>query len=89
MATAASELVSVMRDRAKAERTARRLEARMVWVNDFGHSFAMGQAPWGGTKASGSGCTGGRHGLYERVQARYVDVDRGPLRPPWWFRRSR
>jgi succinate-semialdehyde dehydrogenase/glutarate-semialdehyde dehydrogenase len=56
-----------------------------VWVNDFGYSFATGQAPWGGVKASGFGRTGGKHGLYECVRVKYLDADRGRLRPGWWF----
>jgi acyl-CoA reductase-like NAD-dependent aldehyde dehydrogenase len=73
------------RDLDKASRVARRIEAGMVWVNDFGYSFSTGQAPWGGTKASGFGRTGGRHGLYECVNVKYVDRDRGRIRPGWWF----
>jgi succinate-semialdehyde dehydrogenase/glutarate-semialdehyde dehydrogenase len=73
------------RDRAKADRVARQLEAGMVWVNDFGYSFATGQAAWGGVKSSGFGRTSSKHGLYERVQVKYVDADRGRLRPAWWF----
>jgi acyl-CoA reductase-like NAD-dependent aldehyde dehydrogenase len=73
------------RDRARAGRVARRLEAGMVWVNDFGYSFGTGQAPWGGTKASGFGRTSGRHGLYECVNVKYIDADGGRLRPGWWF----
>lgn len=73
------------RDLDKASRVARRIQAGMVWVNDFGYSFATGQAPWGGTKASGFGRTSGRHGLYECVNVKYVDSDRGRLRPGWWF----
>jgi len=73
------------RDRARAGRVARRLEAGMVWVNDFGYSFATGQAPWGGTKASGFGRTSGKHGLYGCVNVKYVDADAGRLRPGWWF----
>ena len=72
-------------DLAKARRVARRVEAGMVWVNDFGYSFAAGQAPWGGVKGSGFGRTGSKHGLYERVHVKHVDSDRGRLRPPWWF----
>ena len=45
------------RDLAKADRVARRIEAGMVWVNDFGYSFTIGQAPWGGVKGSGFGRT--------------------------------
>ena len=73
------------RDRRKADRVARRIEAGMVWVNDFGYSFTIGQAPWGGVKGSGFGRTGSKHGLYECVQIKYVDSDRGRLRPAWWF----
>ena len=73
------------RDPKRADRVARRLEAGMVWVNDFGYSFGTGQAPWGGTKASGFGRTSGKHGLYECVQIKYVDADRGRTKPGWWF----
>ena len=73
------------RDLAKADRVARQIEAGMVWVNDFGYSFTTGQAAWGGVKASGFGRTGSKHGLYERVRVKYVDADRGRLRPAWWF----
>lgn len=73
------------RDAARAQRVARRIEAGMIWVNDFGYTFATGQASWGGVKASGFGRTGGRHGLLECVQTKFVDADRGRLRPAWWF----
>jgi len=73
-------------DAKRADRVGRRLQAGMVWVNDFGYSFATGQAPWGGTKASGFGRTNGRHGLYECVQVKYLDADRGRVKPGWWFR---
>jgi acyl-CoA reductase-like NAD-dependent aldehyde dehydrogenase len=73
------------RDRRKADRVARRIEAGMVWVNDFGYSFTAGQTAWGGVKSSGFGRSSSRHGLYECVQVKYLDSDRGLLRPPWWF----
>jgi len=73
------------RDLAKANRVARRIEAGMVWVNDFGYSFTTGQASWGGVKSSGFGRASSKHGLYECVQVKYVDSDRGLLRPAWWF----
>jgi acyl-CoA reductase-like NAD-dependent aldehyde dehydrogenase len=72
-------------DAKRADRVARRLAAGMVWVNDFGYSFAAGQAPWGGTKASGFGRTSGKHGLYECVHVKYLDADSGRVRPAWWF----
>ncbi|HZR96918.1 MAG TPA: aldehyde dehydrogenase family protein [Gaiellaceae bacterium] len=73
------------RDLAKADRVARRIEAGMVWVNDFGYSFTTGQAAWGGVKGSGFGRTSSKHGLYECVQVKYLDSDRGLLKPAWWF----
>ena len=44
-----------------------------------------GQASWGGVKSSGFGRTSSKHGLYECVQVKYIDSDRGLLRPAWWF----
>ena len=73
------------RDLAKADRVARRIDAGMVWVNDFGYSFTIGQAPWGGVKSSGFGRTSSKHGLYGCTQVKYIDRDRGRLRPAWWF----
>ncbi len=73
------------RDVGKAKRIAREIEAGMVWVNDFGYSFTIGQAAWGGVKGSGFGRTNSKHGLYECVAVKYVDSDRGRLRPAWWF----
>src|SRR3954451_18078971 len=73
------------RDLAKGKRVARRIDAGMVWMNDFGYSFGTGQVPWGGMKSSGFGRTGGKHGLFEHVQVRYVDADRGRMRPGWWY----
>ena len=73
------------RDLEKARRVSRRIDAGMVWVNDFGYSFATGQAAWGGVKGSGFGRTSSRHGLYECTRVKYVDEDRGLLRPAWWF----
>ena len=73
------------RDLAKADRVARRIEAGMVWVNDFGYSFSTGQAAWGGVKSSGFGRSSSKHGLYECTQVKYLDSDRGRLRPAWWF----
>ena len=49
------------RDLAKAGRVARRIEAGIVWVNDFGYSFTTGQAAWGGVKSSGFGRTSSKH----------------------------
>ena len=69
----------------RARRVARRIEAGMVWVNDFGYSYGAGQASWGGAKGSGFGRSLSTHGLRECVQVKLVDEDRGRLRPAWWF----
>jgi succinate-semialdehyde dehydrogenase/glutarate-semialdehyde dehydrogenase len=73
------------RDLRKADRVARRVDAGMVWVNDFGYSFTTGQAAWGGVKGSGFGRTSSKYGLYECVQIKYLDSDRGRIKPAWWF----
>jgi hypothetical protein len=57
----------------------------MVWVNDFGWSYGVGVAPWGGVKGSGFGRTASKHGLYEASQVKFLDSDRGRVRPVWWF----
>lgn len=72
-------------DMRRARRVARRIEAGMVWVNDFGYSYGAGQASWGGAKSSGFGRSLSRHGLLECVQVKLVDEDRGRLRPAWWY----
>ena len=51
----------------------------------YSYSFTTGQAAWGGVKSSGFGRTSSKHGLYECVRVKYVDSDRGLLRPAWWF----
>jgi acyl-CoA reductase-like NAD-dependent aldehyde dehydrogenase len=73
------------RDMRRARRVSSRVEAGMVWVNDFGYSYGAGQVSWGGAKTSGFGRTLSTHGLRECVQVKLVDEDRGRLRPAWWF----
>jgi len=71
-------------DLAKANRVARRIEAGMVWVNDFGYSLPPVRLR-GRYEELGFGRTSSKHGLYECVQVKYVDSDRGLLRSAWWF----
>ena len=73
------------RDLGRAGRVAARLDAGMVWTNDFGWSWGAAQAPWGGVKASGYGRVGSKHGLYELSRVRLVDRDRGRVGVPWWM----
>jgi succinate-semialdehyde dehydrogenase/glutarate-semialdehyde dehydrogenase len=73
------------RDVGRARRIAARLEAGTVLTNDVAYSYALGQAPWGGMKHSGFGRTHGKHGLYEASRVKFVELDAGRLRAPWWF----
>ena len=73
------------RDVDRARRLASRLEAGTVLTNDVAYSYVLGQAPWGGTKESGFGRTHGKHGLYEASRVKFLELDAGRLRAPWWF----
>lgn len=66
-------------------RVASRLRAGSVWLNDHAYSYAACQAPWGGRGASGVGRTHGRQGLLSLSHAKFTDVDRGWIRPGWWY----
>jgi len=73
------------RDLERARRVAGRVEAGMVWTNDFGYSWGTPQSPWGGIKQSGYGRVASKHGLYELSRIRYLDSDRGRIGVPWWL----
>ena len=73
------------RNMRRARRTARRLDAGMVWINDHGSSAAAAQVPWAGVKSSGQGVIHSKFGLYEMVEKRLVSEDRGLLPVAWWF----
>jgi acyl-CoA reductase-like NAD-dependent aldehyde dehydrogenase len=72
------------RDRQKAERMTRRIEAGMVWIND--HSFTHGacQCSWGGVKHSGLGRSHSKFGFYECVNIKLKTWEPGFARDPWW-----
>lgn len=74
------------RDRARGEALAGRLVAGTVLVNDVVSSYGISEAPHGGVKSSGIGCTHGRFGLEEMVRIKYVAVERLPgIKRPWWY----
>jgi acyl-CoA reductase-like NAD-dependent aldehyde dehydrogenase len=74
------------RDRARAERLARRIHAGTVMVNDVISCFGISEAPHGGVKASGVGRTHGRFGLEEMVRLKYLDSDLVPrMKKVWWY----
>ena len=60
------------RDIAKAMRVAEELEVGMVGVNTG--IFSDPAAPFGGVKQSGIGREGGRHGILEFIETKYVNV---------------
>jgi succinate-semialdehyde dehydrogenase/glutarate-semialdehyde dehydrogenase len=60
------------RDLARAERVVRALEVGMVGVNEGLVSYA--HAPFGGVKHSGLGREGGRAGLDDYVNVKYVNI---------------
>ena len=60
------------RDLARALRTAEALEVGMVGVNTG--VFSDPVAPFGGVKESGIGREGGRHGLAEFIETKYVNL---------------
>jgi acyl-CoA reductase-like NAD-dependent aldehyde dehydrogenase len=73
------------RDLHRGRRLAAKLDAGMVWVNDHTYSHGIGQAPWGGVKASGLGVTHSKFGFYEMTEKRLVAEDRGLIPNPWWY----
>jgi len=74
------------RDSTRGERLARRIHAGTVMVNDVISCFGISEAPHGGVKASGVGCTHGRFGLDEMVRMKYLDTDRVPgMKKVWWY----
>jgi succinate-semialdehyde dehydrogenase/glutarate-semialdehyde dehydrogenase len=73
------------RDRRRGRAVAARLSAGSVWLNDHAYSYGAAQAPWGGRGASGMGRTHGREGLTALSHVKYVDADRGRIRPGWWY----
>ncbi len=74
------------RDIARGRRTAQRIEAGSVCVNEVLYTHGIGQTPWGGFKNSGRGRTHGREGLMELVQPQHIHVNRlGILPDAWWM----
>jgi acyl-CoA reductase-like NAD-dependent aldehyde dehydrogenase len=74
------------RDRQRAERIARRVQAGTVMINDVVSCFGIAEAPHGGVKASGIGRTHGKLGLEEFVRPKFIDIDLLPRLPkPWWY----
>ena len=69
-------------DAARARRTAARLRAGTVWINDF-HPYVP-QAEWGGMKQSGTGRELGPSGLREYTEAKHVWRNTAPTARRWF-----
>ncbi len=63
------------RDRQRAERMARAIDAGMTTVNDFGLAYMIQSLPFGGRKISGFGKINGREGLRACCNAKAIVTD--------------
>jgi len=68
------------RDRRRAERMARAIQAGMTTVNDFGLAYMIQSLPFGGVKISGFGKINGREGLRACCNEKAIVTDRVPVR---------
>ena len=75
------------RDRRRARRWARRLNAGTVMLNDHLMTHGMPELPWGGPGISGLGRTHGRTGMHGMTRELSVVDDRLWFLPRqlWWF----
>jgi succinate-semialdehyde dehydrogenase/glutarate-semialdehyde dehydrogenase len=70
----------------RAEAIARQLHAGAVLVNDVVVSFAIPEAPHGGTRVSGIGRTHGLLGMREMLNPKYIATDTMPgMKKVWWY----
>lgn len=74
------------RNSVRAEAIARQLRAGAVLVNDVVVSFAIPEAPHGGTRVSGIGRTHGLLGMREMLNPKYIATDSMPgMKKVWWY----
>lgn len=74
------------KDLRRGEIMARQIQAGTVMVNENVYTYALGQTPWGGPKASGLGRVHGRLGLLEFVEPRHIHINRfSRMKDLWWF----
>jgi acyl-CoA reductase-like NAD-dependent aldehyde dehydrogenase len=73
-----------------AHKTASRIEAGTVMINDHLMSHGLAETPWGGFKQSGLGRTHSYIGLEEMTQPRCVvdDIMPGMKKNFWWYPHS-
>ncbi|UCG14506.1 MAG: aldehyde dehydrogenase family protein [Deltaproteobacteria bacterium] len=74
------------RNRKRADKLARQIQAGAVMINDHLMSHGLAETPWGGFKKSGIGRTHGAIGFDEMTQPQVIvhDVLPGIRRNVWW-----
>ncbi len=74
------------RDRKKAEKIGRQIQAGVITINDHLMTHGMPETPWGGFKESGIGRCHGEIGFKEMTQPQVVvqDLLHFAKRNPWW-----
>lgn len=76
------------RDKARAERIARKLEAGTITINDHAYTYGVVDTPWQGVKESGVGRSHSKLGLMEFVFPKHINIDYFPdsmKKRPWWY----
>jgi succinate-semialdehyde dehydrogenase/glutarate-semialdehyde dehydrogenase len=74
------------RDRSKAEKIGRRIQAGAITINDHLMSHGLAETPWGGFKQSGIGRTHGEIGFAEMTEPQCIVQDYMPAvrKNMWW-----
>jgi succinate-semialdehyde dehydrogenase/glutarate-semialdehyde dehydrogenase len=72
------------RDRDRAQRIGRRIEAGMVWLNDHMYSHGVCSCAWGGVKNSGLGRAHSQFGFHESVTIKQMSWDPSLTKDFWW-----
>jgi succinate-semialdehyde dehydrogenase/glutarate-semialdehyde dehydrogenase len=75
------------KDKGRAERLGREIDAGVVMINDHTMSHGMAETPWGGFKESGIGRTHGAIGFDEMTQPQVIvhDFLSFTRKNLWWF----
>lgn len=76
------------RDKARAEKVARKLEAGSITINDHAYTYGVVDTPWQGVKESGVGRSHAKLGLMEFVFPKHINIDYFPdsmKKRPWWY----
>ncbi|HCP45905.1 MAG TPA: succinate-semialdehyde dehydrogenase [Deltaproteobacteria bacterium] len=72
-------------DLGRAESLGRRCEVGMALVNNHAFTGSIANAPWVGTKESGTGVTGSELALGFLTRPQLVVLDKSRVKEVWWF----